>query len=446
VTIIGYGFLLAFLPLSVLFYWSIPRKQQTRLWTLLTLSILFYVLADARALPVLIGLSVFTYFAASRRWLSAGILINLAVLVLFKLPSGTLSENSLLLPLGLSFFTFKHIGYLLDVGNKRIEHGNLLTFLTFSAFFPQISAGPISDFRDTGKQLDDLPASTDSSRIYTALTFISIGLAKKLVIADTIALSLDTTLYPQIDTGHGMIWAWMMVYLFALQIYFDFSGYTDIALGVGQLFGVKLPPNFNAPYLARNASQFWQRWHISLSVWFRIYLFTPMSRSLLKRWGRERSVQAQAAANLLTMALVGLWHGTGWGFVLWGVYHGVLLSLYAFADRRGMRWPQLPGVMFIAVLLGWALFLSPDLEFAGQFLGAMVGLDGIGNFVSVRALVDDLAVMAALVGTIITFSGKAEAATFPVRMTRGYAVGLGLLAALAVLHLDRSVNFLYVQF
>jgi alginate O-acetyltransferase complex protein AlgI len=233
-----------------------------------------------------------------------------------------------------------------------------------------------------------------------------------------------------------------------MQIYFDFSGYTDLALGMGILLGVQLPPNFNNPYLARTPAQFWQRWHISLSLWFRAYLFSPLSRSLIKRWGSRRLTLAQNVANLATMALVGLWHGASWGFILWGIYHGLLLNLYAWANRRRTlsRFLAAPGVLFIAVLIGWAFFLSPNLSFTQHLFEHLLGLHGVG---SISAVLDGFGTAAVLVGLIAlaaVLTGLTEAANLPRIRHPLYAALIGGLAVLAILHLDQVIDFLYVQF
>ena len=236
------------------------------------------------------------------------------------------------------------------------------------------------------------------------------GLAKKVLIADVLSRTLQGTLFAQPAPQNGLIWSWAAVIIFALQLYFDFSGYTDIALGVGYLFGVTLPPNFNNPYLARNPSDFWQRWHISLSNWFRFYLFSPLSRSLLKR--TRRAEFSQYTANLITMLLVGLWHGPQWGFVLWGGYHGILLNVYAWARRRRLKInvPLLGNVILIAaVLVGWVFFLSPTFNFSMNLLAGMFNSRGIGSFNEVLNTFGSSSLMIVLFALLITLTGITEA-------------------------------------
>jgi alginate O-acetyltransferase complex protein AlgI len=464
--ITSYAFLLLFLPLSLAIYWLIVRRPDHKLWFLFAASYLFYALGDVKFIPVLVLLSLLTLMLAQWGRFTIGIVLNLLALGLFKYWNfgadnlntfgGWINLNDpvpfldIALPLGISFYVFKHIGYLIDVRSKRYPATNdLLAFATFSAFFPQISAGPISSFQDTGAQLRHLPRRLTSDQVYEGFIHISMGLAKKLLIADALATVLSSGLYAE-GTPTGMMWAWTSVGIYAIQLYFDFSGYTDIVLGVGYLFGVTLPPNFNNPYLAATPAQFWQRWHISLSTWFRLYLFSPISRGLMRRWGTQHAERSQYTANMITMLLVGLWHGAGWGYILWGGYHGMLLNIYAWTNRRKLRIPvpYLGYVVFMgAVLVGWALFLSPDLEFAKNLFINMAGLNGIGSLDAVRSLYSADTLLIAMTGAVITLSGFVEAANLPKIRQPGYAFLFGVLAVLSLLHIGQSVvEFVYVQF
>jgi alginate O-acetyltransferase complex protein AlgI len=460
--ITSYGFLLLFFPLTLLLYWGVFRSSRQKLWFLCFASYLFYALGGWLFTALLLGLSLTTFWLARIKRAGWGIALNLLALAFFKYWNfGAENINNLTsslgvsafapllgfaLPLGISFYVFKHIGYLIDVrSGKYRATSDFLLFTTYSAFFPQISAGPISQFDDTGGQLAQLPRRLSSEAVYDGLMHISIGLIKKLMLADALSESLRTGLYAPGDAGAGMLWAWLSVILYALQLYLDFSAYTDLALGVAYLLGVKLPPNFNNPYLATNPGQFWQRWHMSLSNWFRLYLFSPLSRSLLKRWGTSRQAQAQYTANLVTMGLVGLWHGAGWGFILWGIYHGLLLNLYAWAGRRKLRLDS-HLLLIILVLIGWALFLSPDLAFAGRLLAQMFGAGGIGSPEALSALYTPYTLFIAAAAIFITLSGLVEAANLPRIQNPAAAFLLGVLALVAILQLGEAATFIYVQF
>jgi alginate O-acetyltransferase complex protein AlgI len=452
----SYLFLLLFLPVTLGLYWLACRTARAKLVLLCAVSLLFYALGGLVFLPLLVGLSLATYGLARIQRTTLGVILNLGALLLFKYWNfGAENVNALThsislpafapllmlaLPLGLSFYTFRHIGYLLDVrGNRYLPTSDFLAFLTFSAFYPQISAGPISSFEDTGTQLRNLPARLSGEAAQTGLLHISLGLIKKLLIADTLANALSGGM----NTGDGVLWAWTTVVLYALQLYFDFSGYTDLVLGVSYLFGVALPPNFNNPYLATSPSQFWTRWHMSLSNWFRFYLFLPLSRTLLRRWGMARKEAAQYASNFITMGLIGLWHGAGWGFVLWGLYHGLMLNLYAWANHRRIR---LEGhvLLLLIVLLGWALFLSPDLGYAANLFRSLFGLNGLGEFDKLSSIYNTSTLLVASIAVLLTASGRVEAANLPT--DRRYAWVFGALAALALLHLSGAARFIYVQF
>lgn len=465
--LISQSFFLLFFPVSLLVYWLVLRRPTAKLWFLCLLSVFFYALSGLRFVPLLLGLSLLTFWLAQYRRFGVGVVINLLALGLFKYwDFGADNLNELVvaldspeifpllhlaLPLGISFFVFKHIGYLLDVRQNRYPATrDFLAFVTFSAFFPQISAGPISSFGDTGAQLRALPTTLSSTQAYQGFMHISMGLAKKMLIADVLAGSLSATLYRPDVHDIGLLWAWSAVFIYAMQLYFDFSGYTDIALGIGYLLGVTLPPNFNNPYGATNPGQFWQRWHISLSLWFRLYLFTPLSRTLLKRWGTQHAERAQYTANMVTMLLVGLWHGTGWGYILWGGYHGLLLNGHAWLNRRFRpvisRLPFGPLPMFIAVLIGWALFLSPSMTFGLDLLGSMAGLDGLGSLDQLKSLYDLEIRLTTLVAVLIVFSGMTEAANLPVIRNPAYAFSFGVLAVLCLLRMNEVANFVYVMF
>ncbi len=312
-------FLLIFLPILLFIYHRLTKTPEHKIIVLLIASYMFYALAALKFVPVLLGLSLFTYWAGLRNRFSLGIIANLAALILFKYWNfGLENLNTILvylnlkqaewtlkigLPLGISFFVFKHIGYLLDVQQRRYPASNhLIHFLTYSAYFPQISSGPLSRYKDTADQFEQLAIPTEKNT-YEALIYLSFGLAKKILIADALSDMLgDYGSFNQLSRLHGFFPIWYLVLSYSMQLYFDFTGYVDIVIGVSKLFGIPLPQNFNNPYLANNPADFWERWHISLSMWFRTYLFFPISRFFLDRLGSSRRQWAQYAANLITMS------------------------------------------------------------------------------------------------------------------------------------------------
>jgi len=279
---------------------------------------------------------------------------------------------------------------------------------------------------------------------------MSVGLAKKMLIADVIGSFLASHTNT-VEGISGFVTAWYVVVAYAMQLYFDFSGYTDLALGVSLLFGVSLPQNFNSPYLATNPAEFWERWHMSLSNWFKYYLFSPISRFLLRKWGTDKRDWAQYAANLSTMGFIGLWHGAGWGFLLWGLYHGILLNFNIWWKRRNVQVPALigRGVFLLSLILGWALFMSPDGVYLNHLLVNLSGLGGFDGWKRLLALITEFTTPALFIAILLTASGLVEAASV-LKHVKSHRPALaflwGLLAALSLLLLSGKIDFLYVQF
>lgn len=465
-TIASHVFLLIFVPLVALAYYGLFKRPRAKMFFLLFASYGFYALADWKFLPLLLGLALLTFWLAKRGWIGTGIALNLAALAVFKyLNFGIESFNALMtalgidaladllklgLPLGISFFVFKHIGYLLDVQRNRIPAtDDFWAFATFSAYFPQISAGPISSYQETASQFTDLPERPKSEQFFAGLLYVSMGLAKKILIADTLGTFLAAS--GGADDFAGLLPAWYVVIAYTMQLYFDFSGYTDMVLGVSMFFGIKLPQNFNSPYLATNPAEFWERWHMSLSNWFNYYLFSPMSRSLLRKWGAAKRDQAQYVANISTMSLVGLWHGAGWSFILWGLYHGLLLNFNAWWKRKNINTPVWIGrpLFLLSLLLGWAFFMSPDTEFLRRLFLQLFGFGGVGDMAAIKELANNLATPALIVAILLSLSGLSEAANVLGAATNQrawYTFLWGVLAALSLLLLGGQTQFLYIQF
>jgi alginate O-acetyltransferase complex protein AlgI len=460
-------FILIFLPLTLLLYYRLFKSSRSKVFFLLGASLLFYTAAGWEFALLLLGISVLTWLAGRKGWYLAGILLNLGALALFKyLDFGMATFNQLMrtagldfaapllqlgLPLGVSFYVFRHVGYLLDVKAERYPATNdLWSFLAFSFYFPQISAGPISSYQDIARQFASLPERLENEQATSGLVHISYGLAKKVLIADQIGLFLTSNINTP-GNFPGLIPAWYILIAYAVQLYFDFSGYTDLALGISALFGIKLPSNFNSPYLAQDVNDFWKRWHISLSTWFRYYLFSPLSRSLLKNWGQARREWAQYSANFLTMALIGLWHGAGWGYLLWGVYHGLLLNLNTWwkrSDRQVPGWVSRPAFL-LSILIGWALFMSPTWAYFRHLLAGLVGVHGLGSPELLNTLWQHNTTLVLIAAIPLAFSGYAEAAALLSEgrnRARWQMMVWGILAALSLLLIQQGVDFLYAQF
>ena len=385
-------FLFGFLPIVFALFWALRTKQQR--YVLLTVSgYVFYGWWNWRFCFLLLASSVVSYAAglmiarapdraAGRRWMIASIGFDLAALGYFKyynFAAATLSAVApawappvldVVLPVGISFYTFHTISYIVDVFEGRVTAtANVFEYLAYVSLFSQLVAGPIVRFRQIEGDLEHVGEPPRREDLARGIGLFVIGLLKKVLIADPIGRLVDPMVahYAMLST----FGAWMAAFGYAFQLYFDFSGYSDMAIGLGSLFGLHLPPNFNAPYTASSISDFWRRWHISLSTWLRDYLYIPL--------GGSRQGSVRAARNVLvTMLLGGLWHGANWTFVAWGFYHGVLLVVNRALSRLNVAWPAgaARAATFVLVIVGWVIFRSTDMRMASGWLAQMAGIGG----------------------------------------------------------------------
>jgi alginate O-acetyltransferase complex protein AlgI len=388
-------FLFAFLPLALLLYYATPTRARN--FTLLCLSLLFYAWGELQWVVVMLASVAFNWLGAilvdaltghsqQRKVLGAIVALNLAALGYFKYAGFALENVSALLtrlgaqplppfqqhlPLGISFFTFHAISYVVDVyrGQSRALKNPLDTAL-YVALFPQLIAGPIIRYHYIEEQLKARGGGIED--LERGIVRFVIGLAKKVLIANVVARAADQIFaLPPEQLSFGV--AWLGVVAYALQIYFDFSGYSDMALGLGRMFGFHFPENFAHPYASKSITEFWRRWHISLSSWFRDYVYIPL--------GGNRGSSARTYSNLVIVFLLcGLWHGASWTFVLWGALHGAFLVLER--ARLGPRLSALPPAVqhvytLLVVLVGWVFFRAADLPQALVFLKAMAGGSGL---------------------------------------------------------------------
>jgi alginate O-acetyltransferase complex protein AlgI len=383
-----------------LFYLSPERFRKL---LLLAASYFFYAWWNVKFLPLIWTLTLIDYAAGQlldrvgdrrRKLVLVGSLAaNLGFLGFFKyynFLAATIAAlvgrppNSffldIVLPLGISFHTFQSMGYVIDVYRREQKPvRNLLDYALFIAFFPQLVAGPIVRAREFFGDLDywRTPSGLEVQR---GMLMILAGLTKKMVFADRFAKVADP--YFQNPGSYiGSLAAWSATLAFALQIFFDFSGYTDIAIGSAALLGFRFPRNFARPYLAWSVTEFWRRWHMSLSRWLRDYLYIPLGGSRGGKWMTYRNL-------MITMLLGGLWHGASWNFLLWGGWHGALLSVERATDQRNeSRNPLRIALTFVRVMLGWVLFRAPTLSaasliYAHMFTGpAGQSLLGVGHWV-----------------------------------------------------------------
>ena len=377
-------FLFAFLPLVLLMYYLCPRKLRNVV--LLAVSLFFYGWGEPVYLLLMVATILINY--VSGLWIHrcrakekdpAGALVfavaaNLLILGYFKYFNFFVTQLQLLfpalknlsvpeipLPIGISFYIFQSMSYVIDVYRKDVGvQRNVLTFGTYVTLFPQLIAGPIVRYRDVEEQMEH--RRENLADFSSGITLFIIGLSKKVLLANPMG-----SLWNQLQTQQGTLCAWVGLLAFTLQIYFDFSGYSDMARGLGRMFGFEFLENFNYPYISASVTEFWRRWHISLSTWFREYVYIPLGGN---RLGKGRQI-----LNLLVVwALTGFWHGASWNYILWGLYYAVLLILEKnFLLKLLKKLPGFVGHVYtvLAFLLGWALFYFEDTGALAVFLARL---------------------------------------------------------------------------
>ena len=463
----SFTFLFAFFPVVLVLWWAL-RRPAWRLVFLALASYFFYAWYDWRYLPLL-WLTTLVDFGAGRvisasadrprrrrLALVVAIVINLSALGFFKYANFFLDSLQgvatwfgvhhplptlhILLPLGISFYTFSSLSSTVDIYRGAVQPPkNLLQYAVFVAMFPRLLAGPIARFGDMDRQLRELQPRLTSQMAASGLFFVACGLAKKLLVADILAPYVD-----DLFTAHdklGLLSGWAAAIGYTLQLYFDFSGYSDTATGLALLLGFRLPQNFNSPYKAVNASDFWRRWHMTLSYWLRDYLFIPFGGS---RHGMPRTVR-----NLmLTFLLGGLWHGAGWTFVLWGGMHGFYQSVHAVLRKKGLTPHSVifnRAVTFLLVAVAWVPFRAPSISVTGSMFASMIGAHGLDSTSALGSLVG--LPFALMLGAALVFVNAAPN-TWEITLTaqRRYAVVLGLLLAVSILFISQPLPFLYFKF
>ena len=364
------AFLLLFLPLVML--GAQFARGRIRKGLLLCASILFYGLGQPKALPLLLLFSLWIHLGAwlvekhpGSRLLYGGLLLGaLCPLLVLKYAPLAGWHGGWTLPAGISFYTFQGVSYLADVRRGKTARMRKWTELAlYLSFFPQLVAGPILRTEDFVSQMRSMTPPDGATQRAGMMRFLR-GLGKKLLLADALAAfgGADGTL----------LGSWLAVLCFAWQLYFDFSGYSDMAVGMGRMLGIALPENFRQPYRADSPSDFWRRWHITLSQWFRDYVYIPL--------GGSRCGLARTVVNLLvTWALTGLWHGAGWQYLAWGVYWFAILTAEKLAGGFMKKSPPFlrRTATFVLTLIGWAVFMSPSLTGVGTMLRGMAGLQGV---------------------------------------------------------------------
>ena len=384
-------FLFLYLPIVLFLYYITPLKWRNLL--LLLVNLVFYAWGEPVYILIMFlsigidythGMLVEKYKRRGNdrgaRWaVASSVIFNLALLFFFKywdFVAGSLQaigfsfmpKLGLSLPIGISFYTFQTMSYTIDVyrGDARCQR-NIITFGTFVTLFPQLIAGPIIKYKDLDDQLEHRTHSPE--QFASGVQVFVVGLAKKVLLANNLGMLWDAYKAMPVSelTTAG---AWLGIVAFSLQLYFDFSGYSDMAIGLGRMLGFEFIPNFNYPYISKSITEFWRRWHISLGTWFREYLYIPL--------GGNRVSKPRLLFNLLIVwAATGIWHGASWNFLLWGLYFAALLIVEKFFLLRYLK--RLPAVLqhlyaLFFVLVSWAIFAVEDFSHMGAYLGAMFGM------------------------------------------------------------------------
>lgn len=386
-------FLFTFLPIVLILYYVLPRQFKNPV--LLLASLLFYAWGEPIYLFLMMFSILFNYISgldiarnlgnkrAARKSLIFNVVVNLCVLGFFKYEGFVLNSLNVVLPVeipfqevalpvGISFYTFQILSYIIDVywGNVPVQK-NLMDFALYVTMFPQLIAGPIVKYAEIDEQLH--VREENWGRFGEGVMYFIRGLAKKVLLANTVGM-IYTNVSGMAPEDVSVVTAWLGCLAYTFQIYFDFSGYSDMAVGLGKMFGFEFPWNFNYPYIAQSVTEFWRRWHISLSSWFREYVYIPL--------GGNRVPVPKHIRNLLVVwLLTGLWHGAAWNFVAWGLYYGVILIFEKYFFHRVLE--KLPEVLrhiysLVLVMVGWVLFFSPSFAGALEYLKLMFGAGGHG--------------------------------------------------------------------
>ena len=451
-------FVFGFLPVFLVAYYTLP--QWTRNWLILIASTFFYAWWRADVLIILFSIAGGSFLSArlamsaqteqAKAWaVRGGVAFNLAILGWFKyttfilgnlntaLGGDALTVPEILLPIGLSFLTFQSISYIIDVARGDAPPARKLSdFLAFSTLFPQLIAGPVLRYKDLADQFETRVHSID---IFTkGLQRFILGLAMKLLVADSVAPLADRIFDLTNPTATE---AWLGAITYSIQLFFDFAGYSAMAIGLGLMIGFRFPENFNAPYKSRSITEFWKRWHISLSSWLRDYLYVPLGGNRGGKWMTYRNL-------LLTMVLGGIWHGANWTFVIWGVWHGGLMAIERAmgGKTKDTVWPSLIAwpLTMVFVVIGWVIFRAETLGQAIEMYKGMFGFYGAGIRPEVHILTAPSELLFLAIGLTIALAPR-----FELRMPNwGQALqttGLTLLCLL-VLQARTESPFLYFQF
>ena len=462
-------FLFAFLPLFLAVYYLAPRRWKNLV--IVVGSYIFYGWWRLDFLALLIATTLWNYVLGlrivaatdkpvARRWLAIAIAGNLSVLIYFKymnffatsfsaafLGGAPVSPflGNVILPIGVSFFVFQAISYVTDLYRGDAKHAdNLVDFAAFKALFPQLVAGPVLRYKDLEDQFANRTHTWE--KFGEGATRFMQGLARKVLIADTVAPIADLFFAAPAPT---LAESWLGITAYSIQLYFDFSGYSSMAVGLGLMLGFRFTENFRFPYISRSITEFWRRWHLSLSAWLRDYLYIPL--------GGNRKGTVRTYVNLfLTMLLGGIWHGANWTFVFWGAWHGAILAIEramgVTPTSRRPAWTLLTTLILVG--LGWVMFRAPNLMVALDMYRGLVGLNGFGLRDIYAWQVPGLSLLAMVLGVVACavepYLVPGQGASTPVMSRRvalvSAAASVFAVIAIGKLIADSESPFLYFQF
>lgn len=389
-------FLFKFLPIVIIIYFAVPKFLRN--FVLFAASLIFYSWGE----PIYVLLMLFSTVVdfvhgklvykfktsnqpgKAKAAVISSVVINLGLLGFFKYADffiGSVSNIfgvdiqllNIALPIGISFYTFQTMSYSLDIYmNNEKPQNNIISFGTYVALFPQLIAGPIVRYKDIAYELTNRRENIDD--FFIGIRYFICGLGKKVLLANNIGLlwkNIKAMEYSQLN----VCMAWIGIIAFAFQIYFDFSGYSDMAIGLGRMFGFKFPVNFNYPYISKSITEFWRRWHISLGTWFREYVYIPLGGNRVSSLKHIRNI-------MIVWFLTGFWHGAAYNFILWGIYFGIILILEKKAGilKQLEKLPSFVGHIYsiVLILIGWVIFEFDNMQTMGQYFMAMFGLNGAG--------------------------------------------------------------------
>ena len=386
-------FLFLFLPITLLVYYIVPDRFKNI--AALAASLFFYAWGEPVYIVLMLLSILFNYFcgidieenidtpALARRKLIFALVGNVLILTFFKyfgflvetingIMPFNIQYRDLPLPIGISFYTFQAISYIVDVYRQKAgSQRNILNFALYICMFPQLIAGPIVRYEDIAVQIEHREHSLD--KFGEGVIYFIIGLAKKVILANSCGAVFNIVNDMKIGS-FSVLTAWVGVICFAFHIYFDFSGYSDMAIGLGKMLGFEFRKNFDYPYISKSITEFWRRWHISLGTWFKEYVYIPLG-------GNRTDTVLQIRNILIVWMLTGIWHGSAWNFVLWGLFYGIILILEKFV--WGQKLKKLPAVLqhiyaLVIILTGWVFFFSNSVEYGFGYLGVMFGIGASG--------------------------------------------------------------------